>query len=58
MDGVNCGFYVMVNMYLLIHDLPLQSVGEDLDMDNFRLKALLASMDGQILNHPLNTREM
>jgi hypothetical protein len=50
-DGINCGFHVMVNLYLLLHELPLDSI-ENMDMGLFRMKALLASMDGYIFNHP------
>jgi len=47
----------MVNLYLLLHELPLDSV-QNIDMDSFRLKALLASMDGYIFNHPARTIDL
>lgn len=51
-DGVSCGFRVMVNLFLVLHDLPMNTV---VDMVNFRFVALSSTIEGKLKHHPATT---
>jgi hypothetical protein len=48
-DGYNCAYHVMINMYKVLHELPLDI---PVDLEHFRILSLLTVMDGKIMNHP------
>ena len=50
-DNVNCGLYMLINAYLVLHNMPL-AVASQIDLKIFRSLTLLHISEKGMKDHP------